>query len=66
MNETKVEVHIWGLLIGYFIGFVVMYLARCNVENGYELFAVWFLGLLLIGAWSLGAYYALEDGRNDR
>ena len=66
MTETKVEVHIWGLLIGFFIGYAAMYVARPNMENGYDLFAIFVLGLLLIGAWFLGAHYALEKNRNDR
>ena len=65
MIETRVEVHIYGLLIGFFIGYAVMYVARSNMENGYDLFAIFVLGLLLVGAWFLGARYALEGDRND-
>ena len=65
MLETKVEVHILGVLIGFFIGYSAMYVARPNMENGYDLFAIFILGLLLIGAWFSGAYYALEENKND-
>jgi hypothetical protein len=65
MFETRVEVHILGVLIGFFIGYLAMYVARPNVENGYELFAIFVLGLLLLGAWFSGVYYALERNRND-
>lgn len=65
MIETKVEVHILGVLIGFFIGYAAMYVARPNMENGYDLFAIFILGLLLIGAWFLGANYALERNRDD-
>ena len=65
MSKTRVEVHILGVLIGFFIGYSAMYVARPNMENGYDLFAIFVLGLLLLGAWFLGVYYALGDGRND-
>lgn len=62
----KVETYIFGVLIGFFIGYTAMYVARPNMENGYDVFAIFVLGLLLIGAWFLGVNYLLEVSKYDR
>ena len=54
MTDTKIEVYIGGLLVGFVIGFMFLYLVRNDLVNGADFVARCVLGAALIIALYLG------------